>query len=1141
MTSPLPGTIITNLPVAISIDGTEEVAIVQGGTTKRTTVGAIANTGTGFVPTSRSIITPTAGGLTGGGALTADLTLNWKPFDLLPKTAMVVADTFAINDSALNDPAKVTFPNAMKALTGLTSLSFPNATTDYMIINHAADGLTYKVSPSALNLTQGNMPAGGLTSQVLTKASNADYDTTWTTGGFIDQSPNVVLAGPTTVPDAQPGFRLLVGADLPNPASTTKGGVKSYAAVTNQFLTSIATDGTPASAQPSFSNISGTATVSQGGTGATTFTAHGVLLGETTSAIVATAAMTDGQLLIGQTGTDPLPETVSGDVTISNLGVTAIGNNKVTNAMLRTSSGLSVIGRSASTTGNVADITGTADQVFRVAAAGASLGFGSIDLSASAAVGASILDADNGGTGIASYAVGDLIYASGATAFSKLSDVATGNALLSGGLTTAPLWGKIDLTTTVTGVLPIANGGTGGSSAAASFDALAPTTTRGDLIYRNASTNTRLAVGSANTVLRTNGTDPAWGAVNLATDTTGQLIVANGGTGALAFTQNGILYGNNTSPVQVTAAGTNGTVLIGNTSAAPSFATVSTVLDAIGNTQGNILYRSSTGWNALAVGSSGQVLSTQGAGANPQWISAVGVGTVTSVDVSGGTTGLTTSGGPITAAGTITLAGTLATANGGTNLTSYTQGDLLYASSSSVLSKLAKDTNATRYLSNTGTTNNPAWAQVNLANGVTGNLPVANLNSGTNASSTTVWRGDATWASFVSNVPPQGRLTLISNTPVPVSDMAGATTVYYTPAIGNLVPIYDGSNFSPTVFTQLSQATSDTTKSPAAVIANANYDMFVWNDSGTVRCTRGPYWTKAGTATMTVASPCVVTVSTALWNTNYNPPIVFTTTGALPTGLTAGTTYYLLPVTTTTANVSATPGGSAINTTGSQSGVHTATYGDDTGVGYRSGTTSLTSVNGILLNTSTITNGPAASRGTYVGTVRSDASSTLNMTFGTTTTGGGPSLLTVFNQYNQVPVLGKVGDNTASWNYTTATWRMMDNSAGNRVSMLFGTQSNPISVNRGFNATLVATQGAFAFGGYQIDGITSPNVAIGDLAFQFEAQSAFSLNFYAGVSGNYTPQLGAHFIQAIEISDGTHAATLSGAAQGMYLQVQTWL
>jgi hypothetical protein len=49
-------------------------------------------------------------------------------------------------------------------------------------------------------------------------------------------------------------------------------------------------------------------------------------------------------------------------------------------------------------------------------------------------------------------------------------------------------------------------------------------------------------------------------------------------------------------------------------------------------------------------------------------------GTVTSVDVSGGTTGLTTSGGPVTSSGTITIAGTLAVANGGTGITSLGTG-----------------------------------------------------------------------------------------------------------------------------------------------------------------------------------------------------------------------------------------------------------------------------------------------------------------------------------------------------------------------------------------------------------------------------------------------------------------------------------
>ena len=64
------------------------------------------------------------------------------------------------------------------------------------------------------------------------------------------------------------------------------------------------------------------------------------------------------------------------------------------------------------------------------------------------------------------------------------------------------------------------------------------------------------------------------------------------------------------------------------------------------------------------------------------------LGTVTSVDVSGGTTGLTTSGGPITSSGTITLAGTLGVANGGTGTaTAFTAGSVVFAGASGVYSQ----------------------------------------------------------------------------------------------------------------------------------------------------------------------------------------------------------------------------------------------------------------------------------------------------------------------------------------------------------------------------------------------------------------------------------------------------------------------
>lgn len=54
------------------------------------------------------------------------------------------------------------------------------------------------------------------------------------------------------------------------------------------------------------------------------------------------------------------------------------------------------------------------------------------------------------------------------------------------------------------------------------------------------------------------------------------------------------------------------------------------------------------------------------------------------------------------------------------------QGDILFGTTTDTIAALAKNTSATRYISNTGTNNNPAWAQIDLTNGITGILPGAN-------------------------------------------------------------------------------------------------------------------------------------------------------------------------------------------------------------------------------------------------------------------------------------------------------------------------------------------------------------------------------------------------------------------------------
>jgi hypothetical protein len=116
-------------------------------------------------------------------------------------------------------------------------------------------------------------------------------------------------------------------------------------------------------------------------------------------------------------------------------------------------------------------------------------------------------------------------------------------------------------------------------------------------------------------------------------------------------------------------------------------------------------------------------------------------------------------------------------------------------------------------------------------------------------------------------------------------------------------------------------------------IANATYHVHAIKrvDTSVVDAIYSLSHDKSATVTMTIASPAVVTWGVAGKGHGLvaGSPFKFSTTGALPTGVTAGTQYYVIStgLTETTFQFSASNGGSAVNSSGSQSGTHTGLPG----------------------------------------------------------------------------------------------------------------------------------------------------------------------------------------------------------------------
>jgi hypothetical protein len=345
-----------------------------------------------------------------------------------------------------------------------------------------------------------------------------------------------------------------------------------------------------------------------------------------------------------------------------------------------------------------------------------------------------------GGTGSSlSPVAGAILYSDGSDV--DLSNPGTANQLLFSEGTAAPTWRSLTGGTTgltfglsgsnyaLAGTLAVANGGTGATTVTTARVNLLPdyTGNAGRVLAVNAladdvewiavsgggggsGTVTSVDLTAGTGISVSGGPITTSGSITVTNTAPDQVVVLTAGTNVSitgtypSFTINSTdqFVGTVTSVSVVSANGLAGTVATDTTTPA---ITLSTSVSGIVKGNGTAFSAAVAGTDYVAPGAittSGLTMATArllgrttaGTGAAEEitvgsgltlsagtLTATGGTGTVTSVDVSGGTTGLSFSGGPVTTSGTITMAGTLAVANGGTGQTSYTDGQLLIGNS----------------------------------------------------------------------------------------------------------------------------------------------------------------------------------------------------------------------------------------------------------------------------------------------------------------------------------------------------------------------------------------------------------------------------------------------------------------------------
>ena len=436
----------------------------------------------------------------------------------------------------------------------LIGMSYDNQSLEYKTLRNGA-GIQISYLPGIIEITSTN---NGTVTSVGVSGGTTGLTTS---GGPITNSGTITLGGTLGIANGGTGqttANAALNALLPSQTGNngrvlaSNGTNASWAALSNGTVTSVGVSGGTTGLTTSGGPITGSGTITLGGT-------LGIANGGTglTSVII-------GNILYGS-GTNTLAALTAGaaGTVLTSAGAAAPTWGKVALSSIADIGQLSVLGRSTGSVGPVAAINaGIDDSILRRSSS--VVGFGSINLASSVAVGSSVLSASNGGTGQSTYAIGDMLYSGSSNTLTKL----TGN------ITTTKQF--------------LSQTGTGSASAAPSWS----TVTKSD-VGLNLVENTALStwVGSSNiTTLGTISTG-TWNATNIS--------IAKGGTGLSTTPTNGqLLIGNGTNYTLATLTQGTGMTI---TNGAGSITVTNAGVTSIAGTTDQITASASTGAVTLSL------------------------------------------------------------------------------------------------------------------------------------------------------------------------------------------------------------------------------------------------------------------------------------------------------------------------------------------------------------------------------------------------------------------------------------------------------------------------------------------------------------------------------------------------------------